>query len=820
MSKPINDIKNFSELLQSYGVEIPLIQRDYVQGRVHDTEKYEGKGDETSKKMLKKYISEREKRDNFVAQLISALGDPQNSPIQLTFIYGTTEDTGTSSMRHEKSIVPLDGQQRLTTLFLLAWILKYKQTEKDIESFKSDSDFDNLMKGLNSFCYKTRPSSGAFCSAIVNEQIQPSSGSISEVLHNQSWFGNDWKRDPSVSAMLQMLDGMENMLKDKDVKKMFQNLIDGHGIDFELLDMQDYKLTDGLYIKMNARGKQLTEFENWKSEFIGFLEDAHSGAVYGGIISQDILQNVFGNKQPTLKEYFAHSIEHQWTDLFWNYCIEEINLHQLELQNNSNPSKRDKDCYPVIDKYFMRVFEKMTQIFFYVKDPSKKTATDYKPSKETLNDIYSDKNYVDELFGFLDLLCSFNDDKFNELFYSTTSDQNTFQSGKVRLFDNNETNLLTRCAKDVNSTETSNVLLYALLRYAKEFGTSVDNDMKYYIRSVRNLIESKQYLLTKDVRMVNDFNIYDIVSKGILAEIDQLISDRKAGATCTITNDEAAIEDFSFICGNMRDSITKGTPGQVYEVLKSWDALSQIEKVKLLIGYGFTGHYIMTCGHGDLYFFGSDSRWKSVFVHDDNRSNGNLDKVLNNIVTDYQSSTQKGVFALKSLIEQKSKMCSMYNFVYYALKYDSFMCSHAYEKIPYYYFSVKGDINMMDIAAMQYSGKPTMAYHTDPIVYTVKEQLKILTLNNSSQTLYLGYSKTGSNRACLYIYDTKLWDEKEPIAILCHKKGLHGDGGWQFLDVNNTLSQVRNDQNNQDRIKDGVSWVMSLYPNTRFLDKG
>ena len=271
MSKPINDIKNFSELLQSYGVEIPLIQRDYVQGRVHDTEKYEGKGDETSKKMLKKYISEREKRDNFVAQLISALEDPQNSPMQLTFIYGTTVETGTNSMRHEKSIVPLDGQQRLTTLFLLAWILKYKQTEKDIESFKSDSAFDNLMKGLNSFCYKTRPSSGAFCSAIVNEQIQPSSGSISEVLHNQSWFGNDWKRDPSVSAMLQMLDGMENMLKDKDVKKMFQNLIDGHGIDFELLDMQDYKLTDGLYIKMNARGKPLTEFENWKSEFIGFL---------------------------------------------------------------------------------------------------------------------------------------------------------------------------------------------------------------------------------------------------------------------------------------------------------------------------------------------------------------------------------------------------------------------------------------------------------------------------------------------------------------------------------------------------------------------
>ena len=276
MSTSINNIKNFSALLQSYGVEIPLIQRDYVQGRVHNTEKYEGKGDETSKKMLKKYISEREKRDNFVAQLISALDAPHNNPMQLTFIYGTTEDTGTSSMRHEKSIIPLDGQQRLTTLFLLAWILKYRQTEKDIESFKLDSAFDNLMKGLNSFCYKTRPSSGAFCTAIVNEQILPSSGSISEVIHNQSWFGDDWKKDPSVSAMLQMLDVMEKMLEGKNVSRMFRNLLNGDGISFELLDMQDYKLTDGLYIKMNARGKQLTEFENWKSEFIGFLEDHHS----------------------------------------------------------------------------------------------------------------------------------------------------------------------------------------------------------------------------------------------------------------------------------------------------------------------------------------------------------------------------------------------------------------------------------------------------------------------------------------------------------------------------------------------------------------
>ena len=70
MAKNINQIRNFSELLTNYGVQIPLIQRDYVQGRVHDTKPFEGKGDDKSKELLKKYTKERERRDNFVKQLL------------------------------------------------------------------------------------------------------------------------------------------------------------------------------------------------------------------------------------------------------------------------------------------------------------------------------------------------------------------------------------------------------------------------------------------------------------------------------------------------------------------------------------------------------------------------------------------------------------------------------------------------------------------------------------------------------------------------------------------------------------------------------
>ena len=818
MNKSINNIKNISDLLSTYGVDIPLIQRDYVQGRVHDTKKLEGKGDDASKKLMKKYLREQERRDDFVTQLISALEQPETLPMQLTFIYGTIENKGTHSMRHNQSIVPIDGQQRLTTLFLLTWILIYKQLDKD---YTKNSNFTEFEKGMRSFSYKTRPSSGAFCSSIMNEQIQQTSGSISVILKAQSWFGDDWNMDPSVSAMLQMLDRMEEMLTGKDVKRMLENLLKGEGIVFELLDMEDYKLTDGLYVKMNARGKQLTEFENWKSEFIGFLQDEYPSETYAGVIDSDILNKVFGNIRPTLKDYFAHSIEHQWTDLFWKYCKDKISQHNEELAKNPNPSKRDMDCYPVIDKFFMRVFEKLTQILFYVNYPDKKTATDYKPSKETRDNIYKKKENVEDLFSFFDLLCSFDDKMFDDLFYISTDNQNTFQNGKVRLFDGNGINLLTRCALNKASTDTANVMLYALLKYAKAFGTNVDDDMLYYLRSVRNCIESKQFLSSKEVRMVNDFNIYDIVYKGVSEKINQLIEEKQKSVTWTISPEEAAIQDFSFICGNMRTTVLAGTSAQVYEILKAWDGLQDFEKVQLLVGYGFTGHYIMTCGHGDLYLFGSGERWKPVFVHDASKGNGSFDKTMNDIVTDYlKLNSIKGTCGLQYLLAQKKAGVSSYNFMYYALKYDSFLKAHAHSKSSSYYFSINGDIDHLDISAMQYSGKPTMGYHTDPIVYTVKKELQKQNINNPSRTLYLGYSVTGAVRTCLYIYDTKWWDGKEPLAIFRHKAGMHGSGGWEQLDGSHTIVNNRKDNSNVDRVEAGVSWIKSLFADVKFEEKG
>jgi len=75
---------SFSELLEKVGIKIPIIQRDYAQGREEE-----------------KYVRER-----FISNLFDAISNDRN--LNLDFIYGTIKNN---------YLIPLDGQQRLTTLF-------------------------------------------------------------------------------------------------------------------------------------------------------------------------------------------------------------------------------------------------------------------------------------------------------------------------------------------------------------------------------------------------------------------------------------------------------------------------------------------------------------------------------------------------------------------------------------------------------------------------------------------------------------------------------------------------------------------------------
>ena len=120
--------------LQQYKVIIPIIQRDYAQGR---------KDDRQIEQIRKGFIK------NLFDHLVSSV------PLELDFIYGAL---------HQDELELLDGQQRLTTLFLLHWYLA-NRTEEQLQKIE-------IKKNLSQFTYQTRVSSRMF----ISELIQPADG--------------------------------------------------------------------------------------------------------------------------------------------------------------------------------------------------------------------------------------------------------------------------------------------------------------------------------------------------------------------------------------------------------------------------------------------------------------------------------------------------------------------------------------------------------------------------------------------------------------------------------------------------------------------
>jgi len=296
---------SFWNLISEHFVEIPIIQRDYAQGR--DTPK----SNEIRKSFVESIVKTTKDSDttlhlNFVygkvrgrldakkieenkkaieAMLKSVKGYSQSLELDFDYIWG--KDNATRSIT---SFLPLDGQQRLTTLFLFHWYILRRRGINQDESTT-----------LLNFSYKIRPSTKQFCIELVKSDIEiKQDSSVSDIIEDSNWFFKYWLKDPSVSGMLRMLNEIHKQcltFTPKEIETIWMNLTDNKSVNFELLDLDEFELTDELYVKMNARGKALTSFENFKSSLMEFVEDKN--------IHIDITD--WKDRMDTL-----------WADLFWD----------------------------------------------------------------------------------------------------------------------------------------------------------------------------------------------------------------------------------------------------------------------------------------------------------------------------------------------------------------------------------------------------------------------------------------------------------------------------------------------------------------------
>ncbi len=396
-------------------IEIPIIQRDYAQGRdIPEVNRI---------------------RKRFLSALYSSLTEKKN--MKLDFIYGYINE--------DKVLIPLDGQQRLTTLFLLHWyIARHEGIEEEKIAF------------LKKFSYKTRYSARTFCKYLTEYTPNFTLPTLSEDITDQSWMPLDWKTDPTISSMLTMLDDIHAMFR--DTNNLWELLEEGY-ISFYFLSIKDMGLTDELYIKMNSRGKPLTEFEHFKAEWENYMKNIDEASAVR----------------------ISRKIDLDWTDIFWPYRGE----------NN------------IIDDEFVRYYMFLCNIIFYEKYPSEKCPDNiFDVTKELFDEKNDDAKdnlqFVEESFDCLNSLVI--KDEFN-----TFLTNELHINGKSHIDE--EIDIFEHCCSSFGEMKSSRVrgfsigrmiLLYAFILYWKNKTSIDENQFAKRLRIINNMIKASEFELRAD----------------------------------------------------------------------------------------------------------------------------------------------------------------------------------------------------------------------------------------------------------------------------------------------------------------------------------
>lgn len=427
----------FWELCNSYSkIEVPIIQRDYAQGR----------NTVDVQKLRKKFVN-----DYLISSIL------KNENIELDFVYGSIL-TEVKEDEKQKIFIPLDGQQRLTTLFLLHFFVAIK--ENRLSEVK-----DVLLR----FTYETRPSAHDFCKKLLEVDVIEDISEIKNEIEDSVWFNEEWKDDPTVSGMLNMLD---TLAKNESLLKAPIGLLDqlignkSNLVTFYFTDLDQFGLTENLYIRMNARGKMLTEFENFKSEFSKIIRYNH-----------------------LLLESVKDKIEYEWVDNLWDY--------------------RDADSF-IIDSPFMAYLSFLTEMLYYT------------------NAEFRAKSYESDFLDFRILKEVYSiEDNLNFLIFSYDFIKEIKKFNEAILWEGES---LHSILKDIlsNKRDTNQLFIYfQTLVYC--FKEKPKENLSDFIRVVRNLIENTDdnsrrewpRLISSLQNLISEKNVYQVLAS--LSDENRLI---------------------------------------------------------------------------------------------------------------------------------------------------------------------------------------------------------------------------------------------------------------------------------------------------------
>lgn len=265
---------------------VPKIQRPYAQGR----------SDEHSTFV----------RQTFLNELFDSL--EAHKECDLNFVYGIVNAKG-----EDYILELLDGQQRVTTLFLLYWYISCAELRDKPEKYEI------VKRLLQKFKYETRTTATLFCYRIVDFLFRYEEGIMpSECIRKVKWYFKSFDRDSTVCAMLNTLDDIHNRYTKRNSKApLFDSL---EFIRFYVKSLGVFNLSEELYIKMNARGLQLSAYENFKADMINFINQSD----FEGFRKKVKLFKGAMGEEVNFDFNFFIKLDSKWIDIFWKKGSDEF----------------------------------------------------------------------------------------------------------------------------------------------------------------------------------------------------------------------------------------------------------------------------------------------------------------------------------------------------------------------------------------------------------------------------------------------------------------------------------------------------------------
>ena len=343
--------KSFLQLVSEVGqIRIPAIQRDYAQGREN----------EKVNEIRKQFV-------HVLMQVVKGLKSKQ----ELDFVYGSHQIEERPNNKDAKAFEPLDGQQRLTTLFLVHWMMGSEKLQT--------SDGHSVLS------YSTRPSSKDFCNELVKHNAADYIGEAkeksssnkkattkpSEIIKEKDWFSWSWKFDPTIQSMLVMIDAIYEEIVDginmEEGRCRLNNIV------FDFKDLNELKASDELFVKMNARGKQLSDFDILKSILEEELQIQKQEKKDG--------TDMFYATQKD-EEDWRSFMDGNWIDMFWNKYARSV--------INGASTKEEKKAITVeVERKFRRLLLRLIALQLFTQDnlPSNLESACYHVDDKDLNAI-------------------------------------------------------------------------------------------------------------------------------------------------------------------------------------------------------------------------------------------------------------------------------------------------------------------------------------------------------------------------------------------------------------------------------------------------